>query len=181
MLDERLPILLIQMDEDFGVAPGSQTMALAFQLPREGSESVDFPVERDPDGPVLIPERLPAAADVNDREAGIDEEDVLGGTDVVAAAVRAAVTQGSDHPAASGLDLFPLERELTRDSAHLMSINADTSAMWTTQSLSDGALIPGFSFPKCPMLSQRTIARLAGVLGSGLVGHARRRINHPFA
>ena len=93
-------------------------MPPAFQLPRARGESVDLPVERDPDGPVLIRERLSAASDVDDREAGIDKEDVLGGTDVVAAAVRSAVAQGSDHPAGGCRDLFPLERELTRDSAH---------------------------------------------------------------
>ena len=106
------------MHDDFGVAPGPKTMAPAFQLPREGGESVDLPVERDPDGPVLIRERLRAVSDIDDREAGIHEEDVLGGTDVVAAAVRSAVAQGGDHPADGCRDLFPLERELTRDSAH---------------------------------------------------------------
>ena len=65
-------------------------MPPAFQLPREGGESVDFPVERDLDGPVLIGERLSAAPDVDDREAGIDEEDVLGGAEVVAVAVRSS-------------------------------------------------------------------------------------------
>ena len=129
MLDERLSILLVQMHDDFGVAPGPQTMALAFQLPRERGESVDFPVERDPDGPVLIPEWLRAAAAADDREAGIDEEDVLGRTDVVAAAVRAAVAQGRDHPAGDGRDLFPLERELTRDSAHGLSTHSETSVV----------------------------------------------------
>ena len=42
------------MHDDFGVAPGPKTMAPAFQLPREGGESVDLPVERDPGAPVLV-------------------------------------------------------------------------------------------------------------------------------
>src|SRR5262249_36297530 len=63
------PPPLVGVDDDLGVGPGPEPVAQPPQLPPEGHEVVDLTVERDLDGPVLVPHRLPARlGEVDDGE-----------------------------------------------------------------------------------------------------------------
>ena len=51
--------VFIKMDEGFRVAMRPEAMPAAFQAAAEGGEVVDFAVEDDPHGLVLVGDRLP--------------------------------------------------------------------------------------------------------------------------
>ena len=57
-LDEGRAALLVQVDENFGVGLGPETMALPFELGAELAEVVDLAVEDHADRPVLVRHRL---------------------------------------------------------------------------------------------------------------------------
>ena len=60
----------------------------------------DLAVERDPDGAVLVAERLGAARGVDDGQPGVPERGAL--VAVPAVAVRPAVPEPAHHPAQQG-------------------------------------------------------------------------------
>ena len=62
------------MDEDFGIAVGSKTIAFAFELPAKILEVVDRAVEHHANRAVIGQHRLTAVvAEIDDREAAVPE------------------------------------------------------------------------------------------------------------
>ena len=61
--------VLVEVDQDLGVAGRPEVMPAGFEAAAEGGEVVNFAVEDGPDRPVLVRERLVAAGEVDDRQA----------------------------------------------------------------------------------------------------------------
>src|SRR5205807_8909878 len=58
LVDEVRAVLLVEVDDDLGVAPRGEPVPLRLEPPLELLEVVDLAVEDDLDGAVLVPERL---------------------------------------------------------------------------------------------------------------------------
>jgi len=94
--DRVLAPLLIGVHDDFGVAVGSEPMTALLQLDAQRREVVDFPVEADPHGAVLIRQRLRPGRQIDDAQAPVPESDA--GADKEALTIRAAVRDRASHP-----------------------------------------------------------------------------------
>src|SRR5438132_1513831 len=92
---ELTSVLFVRVDENFRVRRGAEPVAAALQLVAELAEVVDFPVLHDPDGAVLIRDRLSPRLQVDDAEAADAERDGL--VHVEAFVIRAAVTERVRH------------------------------------------------------------------------------------
>src|SRR6476620_3037822 len=77
VLDTLRPILLIQVDDAFGVAVGTIAMTAHFKILAQVLMVVDFAVEDDPDAAKFITERLVASLNIDDAEAAHSETDVV--------------------------------------------------------------------------------------------------------
>ncbi|OHB66343.1 MAG: hypothetical protein A2V70_10120 [Planctomycetes bacterium RBG_13_63_9] len=66
--DQLLAVLLVEMDQHFGVRPAAEPVALGLKLPAKLLEVVDLPVEDDLDRPILVAHGLVAAIDINNRQ-----------------------------------------------------------------------------------------------------------------
>ncbi len=62
------PLVLVEVDEDLGVALRAERMPLGLQPTAQRGEVVDLAVEDRPDGAVLVRERLMPAGQVDDRQ-----------------------------------------------------------------------------------------------------------------
>ena len=67
------PVLLVVVDDRLGVAAGAKAVPLPLQRRAQGLEVVDLAVVGDDDGAVLVPHRLHAAFDVDDRQPPVAE------------------------------------------------------------------------------------------------------------
>src|SRR5208337_648156 len=61
--------VLVEMDDDFRVGIGPETVAPGFQLFSKFAKVVDLPVEHHPYGSILIEDRLLSAGQVNNSQA----------------------------------------------------------------------------------------------------------------
>src|SRR5262245_19061301 len=88
------------MKQDLGVGLRLECMSFAFQGGTQILKVVNLPVERDPDGVVLVAHRLAASARaVDDGEPRLAESDESfgAGEDLVANAIGTAVAHGPGH------------------------------------------------------------------------------------
>ena len=115
VLHEIVAILLVGMDDDFGVAVGAEPVSRVQQDLAQLDVIENLAVERDPDGPVLVGHGLSAAFEINDAQAGVAQADPTIGVEVDAAAIRTAMAQGRQHAAYIRLADPGLRRE--RDEA----------------------------------------------------------------
>ena len=65
---QRAPSLLVEVDDRLGVAVGRKTWPRALEVAPQLAVVVDLAVEDDPDGAVLVGDRLMAAFEVDDAE-----------------------------------------------------------------------------------------------------------------
>src|SRR5205823_8199219 len=72
---EVVAVLLVQVDEDLGVAARAEAVAGGLELPPELLVVVDLAVLDDVDGAVLVRDRLVARLEVDDREPAGGERD----------------------------------------------------------------------------------------------------------
>jgi hypothetical protein len=106
------------MDDDFGVGLGLEDVALGEEKFTEFLIVVDFPVENDPYGAILVRDGLVAGVEVNDGETTKAEADWAG--KIKPFVVRAAMLDGVGH----GLEEFgsnarsPIKREFSANAAH---------------------------------------------------------------
>ena len=90
-------VLLVGVDDCLGVGAAAEHMALGLQPRAQLQMVVDLPVEGDPDGAVLVAERLSAGlAEVDDAEPAMTERDAFG--HVAAVVIRTTVYQPCLHP-----------------------------------------------------------------------------------
>ena len=94
-VDEAWTMLLVEMHQDFRVAPGRESVTARLERLHELLVVVDFPVLDDPDRFVLVADRLVAAGEIDDRQAPRGEADVP--VDERAAAVGASVIEALVH------------------------------------------------------------------------------------
>jgi hypothetical protein len=119
---EREPVLLVEMDEDLGVAVvGAEPMPLGLELATQLGVVVDLAVVDDDHLAGLVGDRLLAAGQVDDRQAAHGQPDPVGAPD--ARAVRPAVHERLVH----GLERRPLDRATSQvgdaaDAAHAVAV-----------------------------------------------------------
>lgn len=99
VLDEIIAILLVVMDDDFGVAVRAETVPRFQQDLAQFDVIENFAVERDPNGPVLVGHGLSAAGEVDDTKASMAQSNPTMGIEVDAAVIRTAMAQGWQHAA----------------------------------------------------------------------------------
>ena len=91
--------LLPAMDEDLGIGVmRGKAVAAAYQPLTQLGMIVELAVEDDADLAVLVPHRLVAGGEIDDRQPAMTEEDMPQLVDIKAVAVRAAMRQSSGHP-----------------------------------------------------------------------------------
>ena len=71
------PLVLVEVDEDLGVALRAERVAPGLEPAPEGGEVVDLAVEDGPDRAVLVRERLMPAGQVDDRQPAEPERGVV--------------------------------------------------------------------------------------------------------
>ncbi len=95
-LEEAVAVLLVEMDEDLGVAVGGEPVPEPLQLLAQLAVVVDLAVLDDRDRPVLVGDRLVAVLEVDDREAPGGKSHAVGLEEPVA--VRPAMDEPGVHP-----------------------------------------------------------------------------------
>jgi hypothetical protein len=98
-VDHLLPVVLVQVDEGFGVAARAKPVAPALQLRAERVVVVDLAVEDDHDRAVLVGDRLVPAGHVDDAEPAHADRDAR--ADVAPFVVGPAMKDGAAHGAKS--------------------------------------------------------------------------------
>src|SRR5205807_1599983 len=111
--------LLIGMEDDLSIRPGSEGMASLLESAAQLFEIIDLAVERHPNGSILVRQRLTAAGRVDDSEPPRRQGRVLRA--VEAFLIRAAVGERPRHCSkrGRGYRLIPSEVHNAADSAHL--------------------------------------------------------------
>src|SRR5258707_12522794 len=84
------------MHDNFRVGLRTKPMTPALELIAEGVEVVDLPVVDDPDGPVLVRDRLVTGLEIDDAQpADAERREVV---EIRALVIRSAMPEGSGHP-----------------------------------------------------------------------------------
>lgn len=95
LLHAALALLLIQVDNDLGIAPRGEDVAARLQLSAQLPVVVDLTVEDDPAGAVLVGERLMAGLDVDDAQPSAGKP--YWAVEKEAFVVRASMGDGPSH------------------------------------------------------------------------------------
>jgi hypothetical protein len=115
--DELRAVLLVEVDEHFGVALGGEPMAAPLETVPELAVVVDLAVLDDMDRPVFVSDWLIAAFEIDDGKAPRGERH--GPVDDAPFAVWATVTEGLAHRRErSRVDPGPVEGDQPADPAH---------------------------------------------------------------
>src|SRR5439155_7045897 len=105
-MDKIHTMLLVEMNDDFGVRMGAETMALIDQFFSQLFVVVNFTIESDADGAVLVVERLVSLLEVDDAQANMAEGECATVEQCIARAIRTAVARRRTQPS----DVFDLRR-----------------------------------------------------------------------
>jgi hypothetical protein len=97
MPDEVQPVVLVQVDQYFGIGSGTEPVSTAFEIGAQFQIVEDFAIEDDLDRAVLVADRLGPALDVDDREPCVAESNGAASVQVAAAAVRSARGDRIEH------------------------------------------------------------------------------------
>ena len=97
--DERVAELLVQVRDNLGVGRRAELVAAPAQPRAQPAVVVDLAVERDPDRPVLVAERLVSALDVHHGEPSSADREARHRVRVDAFVVGPPVTQQGAHRA----------------------------------------------------------------------------------
>src|SRR5574339_28828 len=93
-------MVLVKVDDDFGVGTRVEAMPATFQLGAQLDVVEDFAVEDHPDGAVLVADRLVSAFDMDDAQARMRETDMR--IVVKPETIGPAMTGRLDHPPEDG-------------------------------------------------------------------------------
>src|SRR5690606_5830159 len=116
-VDAAVAVVLVEVRHDLGVALGAQAVAGAPERLGRLAVVVDLAVEDERHAAVLVRHRLPAAGEVDDRQAVHAHHDRPLGEG--AAVVGPAVDDGVEHRGQGLRRGRPIERVVARDPAHL--------------------------------------------------------------
>src|SRR5579859_1444527 len=89
------------MNDDFGIGMGIEAVAAFLQFGTQFGKIVDFAVENNPDGFVLVEDRLMAASQIDDAEPTHSQSDAVFYKDSFV--VRTAMHDGLTHSVNSGV------------------------------------------------------------------------------
>jgi len=126
VLDAIAPILLVQMDNGFGVGGGAIAVPTPLQVSPQVQVVVDFAIVGDPDCAILVAHRLVAGGgEVNDGQTAMAQAD--GAADPAPLIVRATVTQDTVHLADEGFihGMSGVEVEFASDATHNLLLLKD--------------------------------------------------------
>ena len=90
-------MLLVEMNDNFGVRLGAESMALLDQFLAQQFVVVDLTIESDADLPVFVVERLVALLEVDNAQADMAEDEGPTVEQGIARAVRPAVADRRTH------------------------------------------------------------------------------------
>jgi len=119
MIDAVLAVLFVCVDDGFGVGVRTEDVALSRQRLLQLAMVVDLAVEDNPDGSILVGERLRAAGAIDDGQPSVRERDPR--PRKIPFAVRAAMGNPSRHRRDGCLDRWieiAIEADDTADTAH---------------------------------------------------------------
>ena len=114
--DETGAKFLVEVNQGLGVTVGAKAMTSRHEILPKRLVVVDLAVENDPDGAVLIRDRLVAARKVDDAEA--PHAETHGAFGVEALIVGPAMPDLVAHRLDDELLRYASKREIPRDSAH---------------------------------------------------------------
>ncbi|KPK43075.1 MAG: hypothetical protein AMK72_13820 [Planctomycetes bacterium SM23_25] len=124
------PVVLVQVDEDLGVAGRGEPVAARFQTPAKGAVVVDLAVVGQVQRVVFVGHGLMAAGRVDDRQPPDAQPGAAARVDPDALLVRAAMHQGRDHAAEdTGIDRGAARADDAGDAAHEMAPPGESRAM----------------------------------------------------
>src|SRR5690606_28219862 len=118
VVDEIDAVLLVEVGDDLGVGTGAEVVTARFEITAQFGMVVDLAVEGDPDGVVLVGNRLVAALKVDDAQSA--KTKAAGATDEAAVVVGTAMGDGllhRAHPRRIGQP-FRVEEEFAADATH---------------------------------------------------------------
>src|ERR1700752_4209215 len=91
-------MLLVEMNDDFGVRLGAESMALVDQFLAQQFVVVNFTIESDADRAVFVVERLVSLLEGDNAQADMAEGEGPTVEQGIARAIRAAVADRRTHP-----------------------------------------------------------------------------------
>ena len=117
-LEARGSLVLVGVEDHLGVRPRREEVSLPPQVVPQLAGVVDLPVRHQPDGSVLVHQRLLARHQIDDAEASRREPDAPVHPDAVL--VRSAVRDGGGHGLEDvpGRGRSPIELEDSDDATH---------------------------------------------------------------
>ncbi len=118
LLQERIALLLVEMDDDLGIAARGELVARLLETGPQLAEVVDLAVADDDEIAVLVADRLMAAGDVDDRQPPHAEEQLI--VDEATLVVGSSMQNGAAHAREHG-GIGPSRTAQTQhavDSAH---------------------------------------------------------------
>ena len=95
--DALRPRLLVGVHDHFGVRARAESVSAPLEPVAQGGEVVNFSVQHDPDGPILVRDRLLPAGQIDHGEPTDAERNMI--VDVRALVVRPPMAQRRRHPA----------------------------------------------------------------------------------
>src|SRR5262249_19826594 len=124
------PFLLVHVRDHLDVRARAQPVTARLELPHESRRVVDLAVADHLDGAVLVPERLLAAVDVDDREAPHPERHLV--LHVAPEGIRPAVHHDVAHRAHAfrARPFAESASHLARDPAHGPTISPQAASRW---------------------------------------------------
>ena len=93
-----LAALLIQVDKNLRIASGTKLVTFPAQLPAKFNVIIDFAVGDHTDRMVFVPDRLPAAVEIDDREPAHTERHVALAIEMPAFSIRPTMDERLQHP-----------------------------------------------------------------------------------
>src|SRR5450631_939834 len=95
MIEQPIPIRLIQSNYDFAVTVSDESMAARLELPAQFNVVIDFTIADQPDGAFHVTQRLLPAFQIDDGQAAVAERGAT--VAELALAVRSTVRESAQH------------------------------------------------------------------------------------
>jgi hypothetical protein len=94
-MNEIVSVLLVEMDDDFGVGVGIKPVTFLLQRSSQFNVIEYLAVEHDPDGLIFVVDRLPSTLEIDDAQARVREPYFIVNVETVT--IRTAMMEHADH------------------------------------------------------------------------------------
>ena len=115
-------MVLIQVQQDFAVRFGSESMAAGFELGTLALEIIEFSIHNGMNAAIFVSQRLVAGAQVDDAQSSVAQHYCSGGGLPVPACVRPAVVEDLGSPADGVAIRATVVIYRSNDSAHRLTV-----------------------------------------------------------